>query len=161
MEYFIPEKKIYEGNFIDDVQYGKELSEDGTYYEGFFANGKKDNKGKLILPNGNVYTGEFNDDVIEGNGEFKWSALKYYKGEWKDNCIDGFGVFTKDDKEYIGYFTKNVKNGIGANYYIDNYIFMVAKWKNDNLCDGLSIVIDKDNKESLVLIKNKKSEEVL
>lgn len=70
-------------------------------------------------------------------------------------------MFTKDDKEYIGYFTKNVKNGIGANYYIDNYIFMVAKWKNDNLCDGLSIVIDKDNKESLVLIKNKKSEEVL
>ena len=163
IEYFNPSKKIYEGSFIDDVQcgYGKELSEDGTYYEGFFANGKKDNKGKLILPNGNVYTGEFNDDVIEGNGEFKWSALKYYKGEWKDNCIDGFGVFTEDDKEYIGYFTKNVKNGIGANYYIDNYIFMVAKWKNDNLCDGLSIVIDKDNKESLVLIKNKKSEEVL
>ena len=163
IEYFNPSKKIYEGSFIDDVQcgYGKELSEDGTYYEGFFANGKKDNKGKLILPNGNVYTGEFNDDVIEGNGEFKWSALKYYKGEWKDNCIDGFGVFTEDDKEYIGYFTKNVKNGIGANYYIDNYIFMVAKWKNDNLCDGLSIVIDKDNKESLMLIKNKKSEEVL
>lgn len=48
----------------------------------------------------------------------------------------------------------NVKNGIGANYYIDNYVFMVAQWKDDNLCDGLSLVIDKDNKESIVLIKN-------
>ena len=92
--------------------------------------------------------------MIEGNGEFKWSTLKYYKGEWKNNCIDGFGVFTEDDKEYLGYFTKNVKNGIEANYYIDSYIFMVAQWKEDKLCDGLSLVIDKNNKESIVLIKD-------
>ena len=46
IEYFNPSKKIYEGSFIDDVQcgYGKELSEDGTYYEGISQMEKRTTK---------------------------------------------------------------------------------------------------------------------
>lgn len=155
IEYFA-EKKVYEGEFMDDLPsgFGKEIYENGVIYEGFFMNGKKHNKGKLTLANGGEYIGEFKNDSLEGNGYFKWNDTKNYKGQWKDNCIDGFGVFTDGDKKYIGYFKKDLKNGLGANYYVNNNVYIVSRWKEDKIEDGISIVFDREGKEDIVKIQN-------
>ena len=155
IEYFV-EKKVYEGEFMDDLPsgFGKEIYENGVIYEGFFVNGKKHNKGKLTLANGGEYIGEFKNDSLEGNGYFKWNETKNYKGQWKENCIDGFGVFTDGDKKYIGYFEKDLKNGLGANYYVNNNVYIVSRWKEDKIEDGIAIVFDREGKEDIVKIQN-------
>ena len=156
IEYFSPEKKIYEGEFVEDYPsgYGKEVYENGVCYEGFFLKGKKNNKGKLTLSNGGQYIGDFKEDILAGNGFFKWSESKNYKGEWKNNCIDGFGVFTDGDKKYIGYYQKDLKNGVGANYYVNNNIYIITKWKDDKIINGIALVYDKEGKEEIVKIEN-------
>ena len=155
IEYFA-EKKVYEGEFMNDLPsgYGKEIYENGVIYQGFFVNGKKHNKGKLTLANGGEYIGEFNNDCLQGNGYFKWNHTKNYKGQWKNNCIDGFGVFTDRDKKYIGYFEKDLKSGIGANYYVNNNVYIVSRWREDKIEDGIAIVFDGEGKEDIVKIQN-------
>lgn len=48
------------------------IKADGSVYEGWWSNDKKNGKGRLILANGNVYTGEFLDDKFNGLG--KWEC---------------------------------------------------------------------------------------
>ena len=55
-------------------------------------------KGVLQLPDGSVYDGYFVDDKREGFGIFKWADGRYYEGTWKEGKQEGEGYYCDDSK---------------------------------------------------------------
>ena len=152
-------KYYYEGIFLNGEKHGhgEEIIHESRYI-GDFYEGKRHGRGKYFVENGIYYEGQFENDKINGKvylywrkGIFYWSKDKYYDGEWKDNSISGFGIFYNKEVTYKGHFIKDKKNGYGMNIYI-NKTKIIGKWVDDKL-DGLAIVIDDKDQESLYIFK--------
>jgi len=56
---------------------GKLLWVDGSVYEGYWSQDKKNGRGRLIKADGDVYVGEWKDDNMEGNGVYTWEDGQY------------------------------------------------------------------------------------
>ena len=61
--------------------------QDGTRWEGEFAQGIPFGRGKCFYANGDVYVGEWKNDGPHGKGQITFASGKTYKGEWKNGVI--------------------------------------------------------------------------
>jgi hypothetical protein len=87
-------------------------------YEGYWVNGERCGKGRMIFWNGDIYQGDFVDSVSQGLGIFISEEGKY-KGEWFDNQRHGFGTFIwADGRKYTGEWMEDRQHGKVA--YIDS-----------------------------------------
>jgi len=145
------EKNIkYKGDFRNNMKegYGEEKYLDGSIYKGEFKEDLKHGKGTLLLQeNSNYgYDGEFKYDQKSGKGKFKWSEKKEYIGEWSQDEICGYGILKEDKIIHIGFFLDNIKNGLGASFYLENNFVLLGNWENDIINDfAILINLSKTN----------------
>lgn len=77
----------------------------GSFYFGFFKNGKRHGFGKLDFKDGRSYLGEFDMDIYSGMGTYIISKYNYYMGEFKNNTFNGQGVMYYSKTNYkAGYW---------------------------------------------------------
>ena len=65
----------------------------GSKYEGYWLNNRKNVRGKESTPDGNVYEGEYNNGRRHGNGKFTWANGDTYNGNFDHDYMHGFGIF--------------------------------------------------------------------
>ena len=131
------------------------LSENGDYYEGGFANGKKEGNGMIIYKNGTIYEGNFKQNKYHNQGKLTQIDGEIFIGEWKEGKIWGRGVrYHNNGDKYTGYYVNNTRNGQGhyefacGDYYDGNWENGKANgqgkfvFKNGNIYEGKF----KDNK---------------
>lgn len=132
----------YEGRINDDgVPHGKGkmVFQDGSIYEGDWANGQMDGngvckysdgrgeyhgnwkgghphgKGTCLFSDGIEYTGSWKQGYMNGQGHCKFGNSEEYKGEWKNNQPEGKGVFTyASGNSYDGQWKKGKREGNGT-----------------------------------------------
>ena len=66
---------------------------DGTAYEGDFANGQINGYGLLTLPTGEKVLGQFKNSVLSGRGLLVGKDGSRYAGEFDKNVFNGQGIF--------------------------------------------------------------------
>ena len=109
---------VYEGEFANDLPSGNDetmLFADGRRYQGTFIEGQMQGYGTLEWPNGDVYVGTFNANAITGTGTFFWqNGNVSYKGTIEDGKLHGLGVMLwPDGRRYDGAFRQNERHGFG------------------------------------------------
>jgi len=72
----------------------------GTFYFGYFKNGRRNGFGRLDLKNGKQYFGEFDMDTYSGMGTYIISRYNYYIGEFANNTFNGQGVMYYSKTSY-------------------------------------------------------------
>ena len=104
---------------------GIQLWDDGTIYQGQFANNKRCFKGKLSQPDGNYYEGEFYDDKKQGEGKYVISSDgSYYKGNWHQDMQHGKGIECYADGScFEGDYYYGTKTGKGKFSWGDGSIY--------------------------------------
>lgn len=147
---------IYKGDFRNNMKegYGEEKYLDGSIYKGEFKEDLKHGKGILLLQeNGNYgYDGEFKYDQKSGKGKFKWSEKKEYIGEWSQDEMCGYGILKEDKMLHIGYFSINIKNGLGASFNLEKNFVLLGNWENDIINDfAILINLSKTNNNFYLL----------
>ena len=55
---------------------------DGSIYEGYWLNDKKNGFGRFIHVDGDFYIGQFKDDMMHGTGTYTHADGAKYEGEW-------------------------------------------------------------------------------
>ena len=110
-------------NFKKDGK-GIEFSEDYNY-DGDFADGVKEGKGKIIFINyGDSYEGEFHGDKINGKGYYEWQNKENYNGDFIDAKMHGKGIYRwPDGSQYEGEYINNIKEGQGIYKWKDGRVF--------------------------------------
>ena len=88
--FYYPSGEIYRGEWMNNQRSGKgrldTASGENEYYDGEWANDKKNGFGTFYYGNGNTYEGLWMDDKKEGPGKFFYAATgKVYEGEWVDD----------------------------------------------------------------------------
>lgn len=97
---------------------------DGSIYFGTLVNDLKHGKGKLALPGETFYDGDFENDLYHGFGIMTHSNGTVYKGEFFKGMKSGRGTLSNAnslDGQFIyeGLWCKNMKNGLGKEFYSD------------------------------------------
>ena len=95
-----------------------------SLYLGQIANGKRNGRGKLILPDKSEYEGDFKDNEFDGFGVFKSKSYKY-EGNFLEGKKSGKGKYEDLIKKsiYEGDFLEDKKNGFGIEKYNDGSIY--------------------------------------
>ena len=77
---------IYEGFFQDGERHGKGkiIMPDGFTYSGRWVSGEIDGQGKAVYPNGDVYEGSFKKGQRDGEGRMKYANGEEYSGAWSE-----------------------------------------------------------------------------
>lgn len=102
---------------------GRLLTSDGSYYNGSWADGKRNGWGDMILPsyNSDSYTGQWLDDEFEGVGKYVFGASgAYYDGEWHKGLQYGSGKYVCEEYEYVGDWKEGLMTGQGVITYTSN-----------------------------------------
>lgn len=132
---------------------GHEEWTNGTKYHGYYEDGVKKGRGKLLWENENKskeesYEGEFINDVFEGDGVYCWGTQKKYTGQWKNGQMHGEGVFNwKDGRIYKGEFKFDKKNGSGTLTWNDGRVW-TGSWKDDKQ-EGTGEMTDTGGKKQI------------
>ena len=138
-------KYEYNGDFKDNMKegFGEEKYHDGSVYIGEFKQNMKNGKGKLVLGGGKNYgyCGMFRNDKICGKGKFIWNENKEYIGDWENNEISGYGIIQEEKLRHVGFFKRNIKEGFGATFYVEQNLVLLGKWDND-LIEGFAVLIN-------------------
>ncbi|MDC1375989.1 hypothetical protein N8311_02695, partial [bacterium] len=88
---------------------------DGSFYSGFWMNGKKEGKGTYDWGNGTNYNGEWKNDKYDGFGVMKYPDGSSHKGFYKNNFRHGKGKWTYPDGTYYeGQYKFDERNGEGV-----------------------------------------------
>ncbi|XP_035716433.1 MORN repeat-containing protein 3 [Folsomia candida] len=130
-------KEKYTGWFKDNMKHGKgyQVYENQTFYEGDWANDKRNGHGYLsfVCPSTKktlrIYTGEWKDDFPSSEGMKSFPDGGLYKGEFKFGKRHGWGcMYYADGGIYIGQWVKDMRHGVGrylnhetGNYYEGSY----------------------------------------
>lgn len=108
---------VYEGAFADDAFHGL-----GTYrtpfakYRGNFEAGYKSGQGSVVYyKSKDTYDGEWRRNRFHGVGTYYWGNNTKYEGQWEDGARTGFGVFLEPSGEkHEGHWKSNEKHGAGT-----------------------------------------------
>lgn len=93
--------------------------------------GKRDGKGKAVLPNRNQYEGEYCEGQRYGSGVLQYKNGARYEGEWKKGSKHGTGkLIYPDGSWYDGAWKYNKKHGFGKYSYESGDIYEGA-WHDD------------------------------
>ena len=83
---YLENQAQYEGEWLrgSQIRQGKGVQywQDGSMYEGYWANNKANGKGRLIHADGDVYDGLWKDDKAHGYGTYSHLDGAQYEGEW-------------------------------------------------------------------------------
>ena len=89
-----PNGDKYEGDFMNDEFHGKgkyitmEMTYEGEWYRGYCHG-----FGKEMWEDGSFFQGYFQNGVKHGNGTYLWGDGSSYEGEWRDGKMEGRGKF--------------------------------------------------------------------
>lgn len=117
---------------------GTQYWNDGTVYEGFWANDKANGKGRMVHANGDVYEGNWENDRACGRGVFIHSygstdvyAGVKYEGMWKNDKQQGEGkeIWPNGDW-YQGMYENGAKHGNGKFQWADGNFYEGEFFKN-------------------------------
>ena len=129
-------------NFKNKPLVGKLEFKDGTWYEGFFYDGKYNGPGKLVDPNGKIIQGFWDNGILKDSQEVNLPSSLWdynnaamaeskplsitigdktytgnYAGDWKDGKPDGHGLFSNNTNTFFyGRFENGMANGLGYFY---------------------------------------------
>ncbi len=101
-------KKLGPFKFEDDttqsfVSQGPIDMGNGIRYIGQFKNGMRNGRGKQVWEDFTLYEGYWADDRANGRGRLIHTNGDVYEGDWKDDKAHGKGVYTKNDgSSYTG-----------------------------------------------------------
>ena len=108
------DKSRYEGEKIDDkrIGKGKMFYSNGTSFEGYWRNDKREGNGLLLTKeNKEIYRGEFKNDLFHGKGRLCNMKARILKESI--NYMD-FGIINDAWVMYEGEFSKGKKHGNGV-----------------------------------------------
>lgn len=85
---------VYSGEWNESDQFhgkGVLYSTDGSIFEGYWCDGEKDTRGRLVYPDGAIYEGDWQRDLPHGQGWYETLDGKRYDGGWKFGIYSGHG----------------------------------------------------------------------
>ena len=144
-------KAIYVGEWnSNNLRHGigNQIWNDGSMYEGYWANDKPNGKGRFIYTNGDVYEGEWENDKAHGKGIYIYADGVIYDGCWQNDKQHGKGIETwPDGARYKGMYADGQKNGFGKFEWADgsNYEGMFS----DNNINGFGTYVWNDSRKFL------------
>ena len=114
---------------------GMIFKDEGTYYVGYWDNGRQYKKGKVFDRKNNLlYDGEYKNGVKEGIGVYYYQSGEKYEGKFVNGVKEGKGIFYwKNGNKWEGYFKNDKMNGEGIFY--DGEESFSAIYKNGELMD--------------------------
>ena len=131
-------KSWYDGWYVNGKRHGcgKMLYENGDEYEGEWENGKKHGEGKYTWKEGgegnfSCYDGSWENDKRQGYGKMTYKNGDKYTGNWKNDRFEGRGVYEwEDGRKYDGNFKEGLKSGKGKMIYADGDSYE-GEWLED------------------------------
>lgn len=103
--------------FRSDIRLEREykgviIYEDGSVFEGHFADGLENGKGRRIFASLDVYEGNYVDGVASGKGKYLYADGSCFEGEWRENKKEGKGKLTvPKEGTWEGCWENNKKHG--------------------------------------------------
>jgi len=118
----------YDGEWKNKAAHGYGVMkwQNGDRYEGDWAEGLRQGKGKYTSkPTGGKYEGEYVNDLKQGKGKYSFSNGDWYDGEWKEGVRHGHGLYVWKEKneKYEGSWDKGLKEGTGNFSYASGDVF--------------------------------------
>lgn len=110
----------YQGNFAGGLQNGRgKAYEAGVLvYDGAFVDGQYDGAGELYADGDLVYKGAFSQGRYEGTGELYQNGDLVYRGAFSGGAQNGFGTaYQGGVKAYEGSFVNGAYSGEGTLFY--------------------------------------------
>ena len=106
--------------------YAKYTDENGTFYEGYFDNGKLNGEGIIIkrIDNNNESDNSMKSDEVN---------KITYVGNIKNFKKEGFGKETSIEYKYEGQFHNDMKNGKGKIHFVNTDDFYEGEFTNDKI----------------------------
>ena len=110
----------YEGDWADGMPNGKGklIIKDGSVYDGTWVNGYLNGQGTLTFSNGEKYEGNFSNGIYDGQGSYYYPSGSKYVGGWREGKESGFGIFYyASGARYEGNWEDGMYNGYGKFFY--------------------------------------------
>lgn len=70
------------------------MYEDGSVYEGHFADGLENGEGRRVFASLDTYEGSYVDGVASGQGKYCCADGSCFEGAWRENKREGKGKLT-------------------------------------------------------------------
>jgi len=84
--------RVFVGEYVNgQMTDGKMIYQDGSTYEGGWADGMRHGRGKCVFTDESIYEGEFREGEFHGHGKMTWSDGGWYEGEWWNGEMHGQG----------------------------------------------------------------------
>ena len=98
-------EKQYKGEWNDDKRHGhgELIYRNGDKYVGYFKEGMKNGKGRIIYsehPLYEEYDGDWIEDKREGHGTLKLKNGGVYQGDFLNDMYNGFCSFSAGDAKH-------------------------------------------------------------
>ena len=113
-------------------------TKDGFRYEGYWTNGLKNGKGKMIYEYDKkkkpkiYYIGDWKNDKKNGRGMLYYGKTDFYDGSWENNLKHGLGQIYKNGKlSFEGTWVQDIKNGRGMTYDQTGMKTYEGEWINN------------------------------
>ena len=117
-----PGDGVYEGEYADGLKdgRGKFFYVSGSVYEGHWRADQKHGAGREVYPDGASYEGAFELGARHGVGTLRYANNDVYEGEWDQDLKEGFGTFRwAAGGVYEGEFSAGVMHGTGTYFFSD------------------------------------------
>mmetsp|Transcript_282 Transcript_282/g.269 ORF Transcript_282/g.269 Transcript_282/m.269 type:complete len:334 (-) Transcript_282:33-1034(-) len=143
---------LYSGFFLDGLKNGKgklvNLEENKLLYLGSFLQDEKHGNGVEYFPDGSVYSGEYFKGLKQGKGKLEISGNKRYIGEFFNDKIQGKGTFIFSASKYCqGQWVNNELNGLSIFFKEDK---IHKGYFSNNKKNGLGCIYYIKNKSSMI-----------
>lgn len=130
----LPDGSIYVGEWSSlGYPQGKGIMyyKDGGICEGYWKEGKLNDKGRRVSPKGDVYTGNWSNGKMHGQGTMEFSNKSTYAGGWNNDKQHGSGSETwPDGSRFEGNYENGLKCGKGKFNWADGTSYE-GDFKND------------------------------
>lgn len=74
--------RVFVGEYVNgQMTNGKMIYQDGSTYEGGWADGMRHGRGKCVFTDESIYEGEFREGEFHGHGKMTWSDGGWYEGK--------------------------------------------------------------------------------
>lgn len=116
----------FSGNIVKGQKEGfcREVYEDGSIFEGFYRQGKRQGKGFLRdVKDSSIYMGNFHEDEIQGNGVKIEDEGDKLVGEFEEGSLARGVIEYRNGIKYLGDLSNGVRHGKGKLVFNNDYVF--------------------------------------
>lgn len=130
VERYLPDGSYYKGWWQNGKRVGTGFSKytNGDTYQGAFKNDKRHGLGIYTYVNGTYYKGEWRLDARQGTGEYKLKDGTVYRGTWMNDDLKN-GTYVADSLRYEGSFKLFLPSGVGIMHYPNGDMYG-GNWKD-------------------------------